>query len=89
MRTDPVRAGFALGLLLGFLHAGWAILVATGGTQPLLDFMLWAHFLALSIQVAPFDLHQASILVGATAIIGFAMGALLGATWNLLHPKRK
>ncbi len=89
MRTNPVKTGFALGFLLAFYHTCWSVLVATGGAQPLLDFILWAHFLKLSIQVEPFDLHQASILVGATAIIGFALGAVLGLIWNLLHPQRK
>ncbi len=88
MRTSPIKTGIALGFLLALYHAGWAVLVALGGARPLLDFILWAHFLKLKIDIEPFDAHQASILVGATGIIGFVMGTVLGAIWNLLHPKK-
>jgi hypothetical protein len=89
MRISPVKAGFALGFLLALYHAGWSLLVASGLAQPVLNFVLWAHFLRLSVQIAPFDTHQASLLVGATAIAGFVMGAALGAIWNGLHPKKR
>lgn len=88
MRASPLKAGIALGLLLALYHAGWACLVALGWAQPLLDFILWAHFLKVPVTIEPFDSHQASLLVGATGLAGWLMGAVLAALWNLLHPKK-
>lgn len=88
MRIDPVKAGFAFGFLLAVWHSCWALAVALGGAQPFLDFILWAHFLKISVQVQPFDLHQSSLLVGATAILGFLAGATFALGWNVLHPRK-
>jgi hypothetical protein len=88
MRINPLKVGFAFGFLLAVWHACWALLVAMGWAQPVLDFILWAHFLKLTVQVQPFDTHQASLLVGATAILGFLMGVIIALAWNALHPRK-
>jgi hypothetical protein len=86
MRINAVKAGFVLGLFLGMWHAGWAVLVALGWAQPLLDFILWAHFVKVPVEIEPFAISRASILVGATAIVGFLTGWIIGLVWNMLHP---
>ena len=88
MRINPIKAGFAFGFLLALWHACWALAVALGGAQPFLDFILSVHFLKVSVAVMPFDVTQASLLVGATAILGFLSAAMLALAWNALHPKK-
>ena len=88
MRINPIKAGIAFGFLLAIAHACWSLAVFLGGAKPFLDFIIWAHFLKIPVQVEPFDLHQASILVGATAIIGFLSAEIFALAWNALHPRK-
>lgn len=86
MRTlDPLRAGLAFGALLGLWHMAWAALVASGLGQPLLDFILRLHFIAVRIEVQPFDIATAALLVGVTAVLGFGGGLVVAWVWNLAH----
>jgi hypothetical protein len=66
-RTKPIigvgNAGFALGSLLGGLHLLWALLVASGWAQPLMDFIFWLHFIRPVYMIEAFDPLRAAGLV--------------------------
>lgn len=85
MTLHPIRTGFALGSVVGLWHLAWAGLVAVGWAKPLLDFVLWMHFLQFSVSVQPFDAGRAAVLVAVTFGAGFGLGALFAAVWNRLQ----
>ena len=80
----PGKCGLALGALLAGVHLLWALLVASGGAQALVDFILRLHFIKLALAIAPFDLGNAVLLVAMTGAVGFAIGAVVGLVWNRL-----
>src|SRR5690348_12792702 len=86
MRLNPVRTGLVLGAVIGLWHAAWAVLVAGGVAQPLIDFILRIHFLRVTAVVQPFDGETAALLVGITFGIGFIVGGVLALVWNALVP---
>ena len=86
MRFDPLRTGAAVGAIFGVWHLAWAALVAFGVAKALLDFLLWLHFLSLSIELAPFDIGRAVLLVAFTAGVGGGLGALFALVWNGFQP---
>jgi hypothetical protein len=83
---NPIKAGVAFGVVLGLWHLCWAALVAFGPAQALIDFILRLHFIEPFIKVQPFVLGTAAMLVGVTALVGFAFGVVFAITWNALHP---
>ena len=78
-------AGLALGSLLGGMHLLWALLVASGFAQPVMDFIFWLHFIRPVYVIEGFDVARAAGLVALTAAIGYAMGVAFALLWNRLH----
>ena len=79
------KLGLVIGAVGGGWHLLWAILVAAGSAQPLLNFVFWMHFLASPFVVQPFQLWVALLLVAITSLIGYATGYILGAVLNGVH----
>lgn len=82
---SPVRRGLVLAVLLGALHLFWALLVAVGWAQPVLNFIFWLHLIKPSYLVEPFHAGIAALLVAVTCAIGYVMGYTFAALWNWLH----
>ncbi len=82
---NPFKAGLALGALVAAMHAMWALVIALGWAQSILDFIFWMHFLRPVFFIMPFDIVTALILVAVTGVAGFIMGLLFGMFWNRLH----
>ncbi len=82
---NPNKAGLVVGLILGGWHLLWALLVAVGLAQLLVDFIFWIHFFQRIIVVEPFDFTRALILVAVTTAIGYAIGYVFSVLWNRLH----
>jgi hypothetical protein len=82
---NPLKAGVTFGALLGACHFFWALMVAFGRAQPLLDFVFWMHFIQPVLVVRPFSLSAAAALVVFTFIIGFVLAFLFAVLWNRLH----
>ena len=74
-----------MGALLGGWHLTWAVLVAVGFAQPLIDFLFWIHFIKPVYVVEPFEIGRAVILVLVTAGIGYVVGLAFALLWNRLH----
>ena len=82
------KTGLVVGTLLGGWHVLWAILVAAGVGQSLLDFVLWAHMIHTTWTVGPFDTVAAITLVALTSVAGYAIGCLIAWLWNQTHAVR-
>ena len=83
----PHKTGLVLGSLLGGWHLVWAIVVAAGWGQPLIDFVLWMHFLKPVYVVEPFSIGRAIILILVTAAVGYCIGYVGALAWNRLHSR--
>lgn len=85
MQLNQHKTGLALGALLGLWHLLWALLVAIGWAQPLMDFMFRIHFVQLSHSIAPFGFGRAVLLVFIAFVVGYIVGSVFAALWNWLH----
>ena len=81
----PVRGGLVSAMLLGGWHLLWAVLVALGLAQPLIDFIFWLHFIKPVYVVGSFDIWIGALLVGLTALFGYGVGWVLAVLWNKIH----
>jgi DMSO/TMAO reductase YedYZ heme-binding membrane subunit len=83
--VNPHKAGLLLAALLGAWHFLWAILVAAGWAQTVLNFVFWMHFIKPPYTVGPFSAGIALVLVLVTATSGYIAGYILGIVWNAIH----
>ncbi len=77
-----IRTGVALGCFAATLHIVWSLLVLIGWAQPLVNFIFWVHMLSVPVQVQPFDLGIATLLIGVTWCAGFGFGVVLSVIWK-------
>jgi hypothetical protein len=82
---NSIKAGITFGALLGVSHLSWAMLVALGWAQPLMDFVFWMHFIRPVYVIQPFSLSAAVVLIIVTAVTGFVIAFVFGVIWNRLH----
>jgi hypothetical protein len=82
---NPKKTGLALGKLVGGLHLVWAILVAIGWAQALVNFSMWAHMVSVPVVVGAFDLTAAVTVVIVATAIGYVLGYAFAKIWNWLH----
>ena len=83
---NPRKTGLAVGKLLGGLHLVWAIVVALGWAQAMVNFSMWAHMIsAPAIVVGPFDLSAAVTVVVVASVVGYVIGHVFAKVWNWLH----
>lgn len=68
----------------------WAVLVAFGWAQSVMDFVFWMHMLKPVLVIGPVSLWTAVVLIVVTAALGYIGGFALAAVWNWLHhePRR-
>ena len=88
-QTRAMNLGLAVGGVVALWHAGWALCVALGWAQPIVDFALWVHFISLPLRIEPFSAGRAILLIAATGAIGFAFGGTAGLIWNAIHSARR
>ncbi len=82
---SPSKTGLVLAALIGGWHLLWALLVAIGWAQPLIDFIFWMHFIKPVYVVGAFDAGIALVLIAVTSAVGYVIGAAFGLLWNRLH----
>ena len=83
--VNSIKLGIAFGALLGATHLSWALLVALGWAQPLMDFLFWVHFIRPVYVIQPFSFSTAAILVVITSVSGFFIAFIFGVILNWLH----
>lgn len=79
------KLGVAVGSILGLSHLVWAILVALGVAQWLLDWVFKLHFINPPYTLNTFILSYAIVLVATTSALGYVIGWTAGGIWNWLH----
>lgn len=82
---NPNKTGLVLGALLGLFHLAWALLVAVGWAQPLMDFIFSIHFIKPPYEITPFNIGTAAILILVTFVSGYVTGSVFSLLWNKLH----
>lgn len=88
MMINKNSAGLILGSFLGGFHFLWALLVAVGGAQALLDWVFSLHFLNDPYRVAEFNVGTAAMLVIFTFVVGYVAGFCLAFLWEKIHGKK-
>lgn len=74
-----------MGKLLGGVHLVWAVLVALGWAQALVNFSMWAHMISVPIVVGAFDLTAAITVILVATVIGYVIGYVFAKIWNWSH----
>ena len=82
---NKIKVGLALGGFVALIHAVWAILVATGAAQPIVDFAFKLHMIINPMIVTEFNLLLSLALVVFTGAIGFVMGFVFATVYNWTH----
>jgi len=82
---NPTKTGLALGKLLGGVHLVWAVLIALGWAQALVNFSMWAHMVSVPVVVQTFDISAAITVIFFATIIGYILGFVFAKIWNWLH----
>ncbi len=83
-RLNANMVGMVLGTVFGGAHLGWALLVAGGYAQGLLDWIFSLHFLDNPYIVADFSMQTAVMLVVVTFAVGYVLGWFFTMVWNWL-----
>mgnify|MGYP001561030718 CR=1 FL=1 len=83
-KLNSVKFGLALGIFFAILHAVWALLVAIGGAQQFINWVMPLHFIDNLYSVASFDLGVSVLLIVIAFICGYVMGWLLAWLYNRL-----
>lgn len=81
-RVRPMTAGLTFGAVSVLGHAAWALLVAIGAAQPLIDLVFRLHFMSPAFKVGAFDWSTTLLLLTYAAVVGFGAGAVIAAAWN-------
>lgn len=81
--------GLLLGGVMALAHLAWSVLVFLGFAKVLLDWILWLHFINLSITIETFDIVRAAMLVLVTFVVGYVFGWVTALLWNLLIKRIK
>lgn len=84
-RIHANKAALVLGALMGGWHLIWAILVALGWGQKVIDFVLWMHFIKPVYIIDSFKIGTAAVLIVITSAIGYAVGGAFAIGWNYVQ----
>ncbi|HEY4500653.1 MAG TPA: hypothetical protein VJI70_00055 [Candidatus Paceibacterota bacterium] len=82
---NPKKVGLAVGKLVGGVHLVWAILVALGWAQAVVNFSQWAHMISVPVVVEPFNLTATITVILVAVAVGYVLGYAFAKIWNWLH----
>lgn len=88
MVVNPNRVGLAFGSFIALFHFVWAMIVALGLAQAVLNFIYSIHFLNNPFLIQEFNLAKALVLVCFTFVMGYIGGYVLSLVWNKMVAKR-
>jgi len=84
---NPFQLSIISGFSLASLHICWALLVAVGWAQTVIDFIFKLHMLSSPFKVQPFELALALGLIGITFLIGCFYGIVFSVVKNAFQKK--
>lgn len=84
---SPFQLSMISGFSLASLHICWALLVAIGWAQPVIDFIFKLHMLSSPFKVQTFELPLALGLIGITFLIGCFYGIVFSVMKNACQKK--
>jgi hypothetical protein len=84
---DNSSWGLIVGVFMGGFHTLWALLVASGLAQPLMNWIFDLHMIVPPYTIAPFDILKALTLVIVTFVIGYISGWVLAGICNAFCKK--
>lgn len=87
-KCNEHAVGLTLGVVVGLMHLGWAIVVALGYAQGLLDWIFGLHFLDNSFTVMEFQMQEAVLLIVVTSLVGYVAGYAGTWVWNRVGAKK-
>jgi len=82
---NPIKTGIALGKFIGGVHLVWALLVALGWAQALVNFSLWAHMVSYPVVIETFSFSAAVSVIVIASIVGYIFGYAFAHAWNHSH----
>ena len=82
---DVNKVALSVGLFVGGAHLVWSVLVALGWAQTIINFILGLHMLSVPVQVLPFNITTAGLLILVTFAVGYAAGRVFATVWNTVH----
>lgn len=80
----PHNTGLALGGLFAVFHFLWAVVVALGYAQSMINWIFRLHFIEPPYTIAPFSWALAVGLIVVTFIVGYVLGWAFAMIWNKL-----
>ena len=83
------KLGLVIGSAFGLWHLAWALLVAFGIAQWLIDWVFKLHFIQPVWVITAFQPGLAVALIVVTSVLGFLTGWVTAGIWNWLQVERK
>ncbi len=86
---DKKQVGLSLGIFSALIHSIWALIVAFGYGQVLMDWILSMHSMTAVLVVSGMTLGRALGLIAVTFVCGYVFGWLFAAIWNQFGGKKR
>ena len=83
-KLNKNQVGLVVGVFAALMHLVWALLVAIGLGQTVVDWVLPLHFIDMLATILTFSLVNAVILIVMAFIGGYIIGWVFAALWNWL-----
>lgn len=81
-KLNEKHLALTFGSFAAIIHAAWAVIVAAGYGQTLVDWLKGLHFVDKMITVTAFNWVTAAMLIIVTFICGAIFGWLFAEVWN-------
>lgn len=88
-KLSQSKVALVVAAFLGGFHLLWAVLVATGYAQAIMDWVYWVHFLNNPFVLDVFDPTRAAMLVVFTSVVGYVGGWIFATLWNSMLKKNR
>ncbi len=82
------RVALFFAVVGGGVHLVWALVVAAGWAQKVVDWLYSLHFVQMTMTVQAFDFVNALYLVVVAFLVAYVAGFVLATLWNLIVAKK-
>ncbi len=81
-KLNPRRLAIGIGAFAAVIHFLWAIVVASGYAQALVNWKMSLHFTTAPVTIAAFDPTNAVLAIVLGFVGGAVFGWLFATVWN-------